>query len=126
MYITISTYIPDYESLMLPTLHYEPMENKYGSLEIIEHLEKKYNLSQDTGGSGLSRNYCFIIGLDGQFIILKGLGLLESKRTGFYKISKRGLDTLTHNPTQIDVMYLKNHFPKFRDFIYRLRKRNTI
>lgn len=52
---------------------------------------------------------------------LKKAGLLEDPRRGYVKISDRGIETLSKNPTEINVKYL-NQFKEFQEF---RKKRNS-
>src|SRR5205085_3578467 len=55
---------------------------------------------------------------------LKKAGLLESKRRGYYKISERGLQVLSKNPSTIDNSFL-SQFPEFVMFKTRRTETNS-
>jgi restriction system protein len=109
--------IPDYQTCMLPFLSFLEDGRERPLREAEEALAAHFNLTAaeraellPSGQQGIFKNR---IGWARTY--LKKAGLLEATRRGFFKITERGLTTLSANPTRIDVKFLER-FPEFVTF----------
>jgi restriction system protein len=110
--------IPDFESLMLPTLEFAADRNEHSIRETIEYLANKYSLTEEerkkrlpSGGIPILNNR-----ISWTLFYLRKAGLLESTRRGFYRITQTGLETLSQRPLEVDTNYLQR-YPSFQEFI---------
>lgn len=109
--------IPDYQTLMLPLLHFAADGVDHTTREAVEKLSIEFRLTQD------ERNELLASGQQPVFnnritwanTYLKKAGLLESPRRGVFRITDRGRGVLVEQPTKIDAKYL-DRFPEFVDF----------
>jgi len=109
--------IPDYQSLMLPILKFMGDEKEHTLSEIIERIYKTSNVSEEekrqllpSGQEPILRNRTRWARM-----YLERAGLIESPRRASSRITKRGLEVLQQNPTEINVKYLAR-FPEFVQF----------
>jgi restriction system protein len=109
--------IPDYQSFMLPLLKYAADNQEHSFNNAIDFLSQELNITNE------ERNYLLPSGT--QFIVdnrigwaktyLLKAGLLESTRRGFFKITKKGLDYLKNNPSDLNTKILMQ-FEEFKNF----------
>ena len=109
--------IPDYQSCMLPFLRYLSDRAEHTLRDAEESLAEHFKLSPaeraellPSGQQGIFKNR---IGWARTY--LKKAALLESPKRGVFKITERGIKTLTSNPAKIDAKYLEQ-FPEFIEF----------
>jgi len=110
--------IPDYQSFMLPLLKYAADNQEHSFNNAIDFLSQELNITNE------ERNYLLPSGT--RFIVdnrigwaktyLLKAGLLESTRRGFFKITKKGLDYLKNNPSDLNTKILMQ-FEEFKNFI---------
>jgi len=109
--------IPDYQSLMLPTLRHYSDGQEHSSRDAVEALAKVLKLSAEDRKemlpSGQQEVFDNRIGWARTY--MKKAGLLDSPRRGYNKITKRGLDVLKTNPERIDIKFLKQ-YKEFQTF----------
>ncbi|MDD4996850.1 MAG: restriction endonuclease [Syntrophales bacterium] len=109
--------IPDYQTCMLPLLKYHADGQEHTNRDSIDTLANEFGLTEE------ERRMMLPSGVQGLFdnrvnwarTYMKKASLLESPKRGVHKITKRGLDVLSKNPTRIDVAYL-GQFKEFKEF----------
>jgi restriction system protein len=109
--------IPDYESLMLPLLQFASDGKEHRVREAIEFLSNKFRLTEQERKellpSGTGR---VIVNREGWAAThLKACLLIESTKHGYFKITQRGIDVLSRNPTEINIKFLEQ-FPEYAEF----------
>ncbi len=109
--------IPDYESLMLPLLQFASDGEEHRSREATEFLSDKFRLTEQERRellpSGTTR---VIVNREGwASTYLKKCLLIESAKRGYFKITQRGIDVLSRNPTEINIKFLEQ-FPEYAEF----------
>ena len=109
--------IPDYQSIMLPLLELAADGREHSLRETIETLSSQLGLSEEERRELLpsGRQPTFDNRVGWARTYMKKAGLLESTRRGYFRITKRGLDVLDKQPSQIDSAYLRQ-FPEFVEF----------
>ena len=116
--------IPDFQSIMLPLLKFTANQQEHSLREAIEDLAQVFNLSEQERKellpSGQEATFDNRVGWSRTY--LKKAGLLESTRRSFFKITQRGLDVLSQNPSRIDIKFLEQ-FPEFVEFQRRWEER---
>lgn len=109
--------IPDYQSCMLPLLHFYGDGKDHTFREAVEALEKAFKMTDEERRellpSGQQEIFDNRIGWARTYI--KKAGLIESPKRGINKITARGLDVLKKKPSRIDVNYLMQ-FDEFKEF----------
>lgn len=112
--------IPDYQSIMLPLLRFASDEKEHTLRETADVLSKKFNLSEAEKAELLAsgRKLIFYDRVGWAKTYLGQAKILESTRRGFFKITQRGIDLLSQNPTAINDKTLQQ-FPEFREFVSR-------
>jgi restriction system protein len=110
--------IPDFETLMLPTLQFAADENEHSYRETIEHLANWYSLTEEERKKRVPSGVMPILNnrVSWTLFYLRKAGLLESTRRGFYKITQTGLEALSQKPTKVDTNYLRRYL-SFQEFI---------
>ena len=109
--------IPDYQSIMLPLLEYAADQKEYSRREAIEHISKKFKLTEEEKSQLLPSGTKPIINnrVGWAKTYLKKAGLLEYPKRGYLKITELGLRVLEDKPEKINNRYLMN-FPSFLEF----------
>lgn len=109
--------IPDYQSIMLPLLHFASDEKEHSLREAIDVLAEKFALSKEERKELLpsGRQPTFDNRVGWARTYMKKAGLLQTTRRGCFQISQRGLQVIRANPKQVDVNFL-NQFPEFLEF----------
>lgn len=111
--------IPDYQSVMLPLLKYAGDGKEHRIRDAIEQLAEEFRLSEEerkellpSGQQAIFKNR---VGWANTY--LKKAGLLDSRKKGYFSITRRGLDVLKEKPPSIDVNFLKRYeeFNEFRN-----------
>lgn len=109
--------IPDYQTLMLPLLKLAGDKNEHPIGEARDKLADFFNLSEAERNeflpSGNQRIFDNRVGWARTY--LKKANLIEYVKRGVFKITQRGLDVLSQNPSAIGAKYLEQ-FPEFTDF----------
>jgi restriction system protein len=115
--------IPDYETIMLPLLKLASGGNEHSAKETIEALSHHFTLTNEEKNKlYLTKKVSiFYDRTHWALTYLKHAGLLIGTRRGFFKITERGKQVLTKNPSKIDDNYLKQ-FPEFIEFQKAKRK----
>ncbi|HET6442943.1 MAG TPA: restriction endonuclease [candidate division Zixibacteria bacterium] len=118
--------IPDYQSLMLPLLKLAGDRNEHLFRDAVEELANQFNLSdaerRESIPSGPQPLIYNRVGWARTY--LKSAGLLESNKRGYFHISKRGLNVLSQDPSEINIAFLRQ-FPEFLELRKRKEKPPT-
>ena len=109
--------IPDYESLMLPLMHFASDGILHSIDEATQHLTNHFKLSEEererripSGQSTYMKNRT-----GWAKTYLKKAGLLTSPKRGSIQITERGREVLSKKPESIDKDFLEQ-FPEFVEF----------
>ncbi|MDQ6785589.1 MAG: restriction endonuclease [Acidobacteriota bacterium] len=109
--------IPDYQSIMLPLLHFVSDKTEHSAQEATTALAKKFGINetelQELLPSGKQTIFRNRVGWARTY--LSKAGLLKSSRRGFFQISERGLDILSQDLNRIDNKILRQ-FSEFNEF----------
>jgi len=115
--------IPDYQSLMLPTLKYSADGNEHTLDDTAKYIAKELKLTEEEQKellpSGLQEVFANRVGWARTY--LKKAGLLEASKRGHLKITEKGKSVIEAKPEFIDVKYLMQ-FDEFRLFRMRAKK----
>lgn len=109
--------IPDYQSCMLPLLHFASDEQEHSLREAIENLAQHFALSEAEQNELLpsGQQFTFTNRVGWAVTYIKKAGLLASTRRSHFKITARGLNVLQEKPTNINVKFLRR-YTEFLDF----------
>ncbi len=116
--------IPDYQSIMLPLLRFAADGNEHSLREAIEGLSEKFGLTD------AEKNELLPSGQQPRFdnrvawarSYMSKAALLEATRRGHFRITQRGREVLSRNPSEINVKFLEQ-FPEFVEFRAKHRAR---
>lgn len=109
--------IPDYQTIMLPLLKFISDQKEHHVREMIDYLASEFQLSDEERRRLLpsGNDVIFDNKVKWARLYIGKAGLLESTKTGYWKITKRGLQVLSQNPSRIDVKFLEQ-FPEYREW----------
>lgn len=103
------TTIPDFQTLMLPTLKFLKDKEPHASVEIYNQIANQFGLSEDdlkikvpSGQMGLFKNR-----LTWAISYLKNAGLVFYPQRAIYQITDEGIAILNQNPEKINIAFLK-------------------
>lgn len=109
--------IPDYQTCMLPLLHFYSDGKEHTFREAIEALAKTFCLTdmelRELLPSGQQEIFHNRVGWARTY--MKKAGLIDAPKRGVNIITQRGLDVLKSKPTKLDGKYL-SRFKEFNDF----------
>jgi restriction system protein len=109
--------IPDYESLMLPLLEIALDGEEHSIREVVGGLALRFHLSEaelkELLPSGANRIFDNRVRWAQTY--LKKAGFIDSKKRGFFHITKRGRDVMNSRPGKINVTLLRK-YPEFDKF----------
>lgn len=107
--------IPDFQTLMLPFLKLAKDDKEHSSNDFLEPLSEQYQLTDNEKVSMLpsGSQRVFNNRVHWAKAYLKMASLIENTRRGFFRITARGLHTLSENPEKITIKYLRQ-FPDFQ------------
>ena len=109
--------IPDYQTIMLPLLHYAEDEQTKQFRAAVAHLADHFGLNEEERRqmlpSGTQRTFSNRVGWSRTY--MTKAGLLESPKRGWFEITDRGRELLAQNPKKLDVAALER-FPEFLAF----------
>jgi restriction system protein len=118
--------VPDYQSIMLPLLKFVSDNKEHSFRESIEKLSNDFELTEEDRKellpSGTQTIFHNRVGWAKTY--LKKAGLIESKKRGYFNITKEGLQVLDENPEKINVKFLKQ-FSSFIEFISTSKKEES-
>jgi restriction system protein len=109
--------IPDYQSIMLPLLRHISDSKEHKMRDVTDQLAEQLGVTEEERKELLPSGAApvFYNRTAWAKTYLKKAGLIDSPKQGIVVISKRGLEVLKKNPTQIDVKFLKQ-FSEFVEF----------
>ncbi len=110
--------LPDYQTLMLPTLRFFADGKEHTASEHVEAMAREFRVTEEErrqmlpsgtqpvleNRAGWARTY------------LKKAGLIKQVRRAVHRITERGRQVLAENPERIDNALL-SRFPEFRQFM---------
>lgn len=103
--------IPDFQSVMLPLLKFASDRNEHSLQEAIEILAKEFHLTEDEKmellPSGSQARFSNRVAWARSYF--KQALLVENTRRSYFKITQRGLDLLSKNPTYINKKTLEQY-----------------
>jgi restriction system protein len=114
--------IPDYQTFMFPLLKFAADKQEHSLSETIDFLCSEFNITEEERNLLLPSGTQFVVDnrISWAKTYLSKAGLLESTRRGYFKISKKGLDFLQNNPSELNVKILMQ-FEDFKNFIKSTR-----
>ncbi|MDY6874140.1 MAG: restriction endonuclease [Chloroflexota bacterium] len=109
--------IPDFQSLMLPLLVFASDGKTHHIHEAVDYLSDEFKLTEEERAELLKSGQqpVFYNRVGWARTYLKKSGLLEDPERGFFRITDRGNQVLTENPTRIDMKYLRR-FEEYLEF----------
>jgi restriction system protein len=115
--------IPDFQTLMLPTLKIagDGLEHRIG--DVINSLADEFGLTEEERQQMLpsGKGKSFANRTNWAKTYLVQAGLLEATKRAHFKITARGMKTLAEGPLRVDIEYL-SQFPEFIQFRERGRE----
>src|SRR3990172_10253494 len=116
--------IPDYQSIMLPLLRFASDGNEHSLREAIDGLAEKFELAdterKELLPSGQQPTFDNRVAWARTYI--SKADLLEPTRRGYFRITSRGREVLSKNPSAINVKFLEQ-FLEFIEFRTKRRER---
>ena len=116
--------IPDYQSIMLPLLRFAADGNEQSLREAIEGLSEQFGLTDAETNellpSGQQPRFNNRVAWARSY--MSKAALLEATRRGHFRITQRGREVLSKNPSEINVKFLEQ-FPEFIEFRTKRRER---
>jgi restriction system protein len=117
--------IPDYQSCMLPLMHFVADGQEHSLAEAIETLAREFGLSEEERRellpSGRQPRFDNRVGWAKTY--LQKAGLLEAAGRAAFRITPRGIATVQERPTVINDKYLLR-FPEYVEFKKRTNKQD--
>ncbi len=111
--------LPDFQSIMLPLLRFASDGKEHSLREAIEALAGQFGLTdaerKELLPSGQQPTFDNRVAWARTY--LGKAALLESPRRGHFRITERGQDVLSENPSGIHIKFLER-FPEFVEFRY--------
>jgi len=109
--------IPDYQTIMLPLLKFISDQKEHHVREMIDYLAGEFRLSDEERRRLLpsGNDVIFDNKVKWARLYIGKAGLLEPTGKGYWKITKRGLQVLSQNPSRIDVKFLEQ-FLEYREW----------
>jgi restriction system protein len=109
--------IPDFQSIMLPLMQFMGDGNEHSIHDIVKSLALRFSLNEIELGELLpsGKQPLFYNRVGWARTYLSKSMLISMTRRTYYKITDRGKNVLTQNPSRIDIKYLKQ-FPEFLEF----------
>jgi len=109
--------IPDFQSFLLPLLHFAGDRKEHSLREAIEALAKQWGLTEAERAELLpsGRQATFDNRVGWARTYLAKAGLFESPRRACFRITERGLVVLAEKPAAINIRFLRR-FPEFVEF----------
>lgn len=118
--------IPDYQTIMLPLLKFSADEKEHSIREAVKILADKFNLTENEKREMLpsGQQEVFFNRVGWARTYLKKAGLLKAPKRGTFKITKRGKEILSSNPSEINNKLL-SQFDEFKEFKKRKKKKKV-
>jgi len=116
--------IPDYQTIMLPLLHFTSDNQVHRFREVVEAMAEQFQLShqerRELLPSGSQAIFDNRVGW-ARFYLLKA-GLIKSEKRGTMQITQQGLDFLQTNPKNLNTKDLEQ-FHSFASFLEGMQKK---
>jgi restriction system protein len=119
--------IPDFQSIMLPLLSAVKDEQEHSTVEVYKVLGASFKLTEEelnkylpSGNQKIFYNRVFWAKAH-----LKMAGLLENTKRAHFKITTLGKETLSKNPNQINIAFLKQ-FPGYKESISGSKEESSV
>ncbi|MCC6326987.1 MAG: restriction endonuclease [Acidobacteria bacterium] len=118
--------LPTYQSAMLPLLKFAGDRQEHSLRDATRAVSEAFKLTEDERNQLLSSGRKSVIDdrVGWARTYLGQAGLLDSTRRGHFRISERGFNFLSTNPTEVNVQLLKQ-FPEFAAFLARKSKKKS-
>lgn len=109
--------IPDYQTIMLPLLKLMGDRKEHHVREMINHLADEFQLTNEERRTLLpsGNDVMFDNKVKWARLYLGKAGLLESTKTGYWKITQSGLQVLSKNPHRINIKFLEQ-LPEYQEW----------
>lgn len=119
--------VPQFESLMKPTLEILSDGNIHTRRDVEDALVKRFNLTEEDLNEVLNSgtNTRFKSNANWARSYMKQAGLIFYPERGKYQITDAGKTVLQENPSEINIEYL-DKFPEFVDFKNRRRETKKV
>ncbi len=119
--------IPDYQAIMLPLLSLATDGKEPFLRDAIEFLADQLGLTDEERREHLpsGRQAVFTNRVAWARTYLKQAGPLESTRRAYFKITGKGRQVYSENPTGVDIKYLER-FPEFLEFKTRRKEKDAM
>jgi restriction system protein len=117
--------IPDFQTLMLPLLQFAADDEEHTIKQATAFLADRFELSPEERSQLLpsGQQAVFENRVGWARTYMGKAGLIENTKRPFFRITKRGLDTLSSQPSAINTTTLEQ-YPEFREF--RARSEKTV
>jgi restriction system protein len=118
--------IPDYQRIMLPLLKFTSDKKEHTVTEALEYIISYFKLTEQEKTEKLPSGIQTIIEnrVGWSRTYLKKAGLLDSPRRGYFKITDRGLQVLSKDPSEINLKTLFQ-FEEFIEFKTKHKESNN-
>jgi len=120
--------IPDYQSVMLPIVKFLGDSKEHNIEEITPVIIKSFNLTEEESNRTLPNSQKKVINnrIHWARSHLKVAGIIEYPAKGIVRITERGKQLLlSENPSSIDIHFLMNKFPDYKEKYYSWRQPKT-
>ena len=109
--------IPDFQTIMLPLLRCFIDGQDHSTQELLDILGEEFSLTQEELNALLpsGKQTIFYNRVGWARTYLTKAGLLEMSRRSYYRITERGRQVLSRNPSRIDMKFLEQ-FPEYLEF----------
>lgn len=105
--------IPDYQTIMLPLLTFMADQKEHNVREMIDYLAGEFQLTDEEKRRLLPSGNDIIFDNKVKWarLYIGKAGLLEPAKRGYWKVTKSGLQTLSQNPSRVDLKFLEQFHP---------------
>lgn len=114
--------IPDYQSIMLPLLHYANDGNEHSYRDAVNTLATQFQLTDEERRELLpsGKQPIFDNRVGWAKTYLEKAGLLDKTRRAHFQITQEGRNVLARNPAEINNAFLRQ-YESFREFTSQVR-----
>jgi restriction system protein len=119
--------IPDYQSVMLHIIKFLSDGVEHNVEELASVIIKNFHLTQEESTRTLPNSQKKVINnrIHWARSHLKVAGIIEYPSKGVVRITERGKQLLSENPASIDIHFLMNKYPDYREKYYSWRRPKT-
>jgi len=120
--------IPDFQTLMLPLLKSISDGKIHSTQEAVASLAKEFNLTDDELNEWLpsKKQKTFHNRVHWAKAHLKMAAVVDNVSRGMFQITERGRKILKENPTKINLRYLTDKFPDFKNSIEGIKNKEGV